>query len=107
MEQTNIAKYTISFGLSLALASVINALLVVAKEKVPAVMVGMQRLTGHHWISHSAIVLAVFTVGGWIFARSHGGQGMKMTANRLIITLVSGVSLGGLIILGFYFMGEL
>ncbi len=103
MEQTSLSKYTVSFGLSLALASVVNALLVAAKEKIPAVMAGMQRLTGHHWISHSAIVLAVFAVCGWMFAQ---GQGVRMTANRLIVTLVAGVSAGGLIILGFYLMGE-
>ena len=42
MENTRISKYTISFGLSLALASVMNALLVVAKEKIPTVMAGLQ-----------------------------------------------------------------
>jgi len=50
MENTSVSKYTISFGLSLALTSVINALLVVAKEKIPAVMTGLQKLTGHHWV---------------------------------------------------------
>jgi hypothetical protein len=106
MENTNVSRYTISFGLSLALASVVNALLVVAKEKVPAVMTGMQRLTGHHWISHSAIVLAVFAVFGWIFAQGRRGRGIRMTGNRLIVTLVFGIFAGGLIIFGFYFIGD-
>jgi hypothetical protein len=103
---TGVSRHTIAFGLSLALASVVNGLLVVAKEKVPAVMAGMQHLTGHHWISHSVIVLAVFAVFGWIFAWGNGGQGIRITANRMIAILVSGVIAGGLIIVGFYLIGD-
>ena len=106
MENTGVSKYTVSFGLSLALASVANALLVVAKEKTPAVLAGMEKLTGHQWVSHCAIVLGLFAFFGWLFAQANGGQGIKMTANRLIGTLVSGVATGGLIILGFYLIGD-
>jgi hypothetical protein len=106
METIGVSKYTISFGLSLALASVVDGLLVVAKEKVPAVMTGMQKLTGHHWISHSAIVLGLFVILGWIFAQADGGQGIKMTVNRFLGTMFSGVALGSVIILGFYLMGD-
>jgi len=106
MENNGLSKYTISFGLSVALASVANALLVVAKEKIPAVMTGMQKLTGHHWISHSAIILGIFAFFGWIFARANGGLGLGMTALSLIRTLVSGVAVGGLVIVGFYLIGD-
>jgi predicted ferric reductase len=106
MENTGVSKYTISFGLSLALASVANGLLVVAKEKIPAVLAGMQKLTGHHWVSHSAIILGLFAFFGWLFAQTNGGQGIKMTVNRLIGTLVAGVATGGLVILGFYLIGD-
>ena len=105
MENIKLPGYTISFGLSLALASVMNALLVVAKEKNPAVMTGMQRLTGHHWISHGVIVLGIFAVFGWMFAQCNGGRGIEFTVNRLISVLVSGVLIGGLIIVGFYAIG--
>lgn len=106
MENTGVSKHTISFGLSLALASVVNGLLVVAKEKIPAVQAGMQKLTGNHWISHGVIILGVFAVFGWLFGQANGGQGIKMTANRLISVLVAGVATGGLIILGFYLIGD-
>ncbi len=105
MENTAISKYTVSFGLSLALASVVNAILVVAKETCPTVMAGMQKLTGHHWVSHSAIVLILFAVLGWAFARAHGGRGVNISLNRLIATLVSAVAIGGLAIFGFYLTG--
>jgi hypothetical protein len=106
MENAGVSKYTISFGLSLAIASVANGLLVVAKEKIPAVLAGMQELTGHHWVSHSAIILAIFAFFGWLFGHANGGQGIKMTVNRLIGTLVSGVVIGGLVVLGFYLIGD-
>jgi hypothetical protein len=106
MENTSLSKYTISFGLSLALASVANGLLVIAKEKIPAVLAGMQKLTGHHWISHCVIILGLFLFFGWLFARVHVGQGVKITVNRLIAILVSGVATGSLLILGFYSIGE-
>jgi len=106
MENTSISKYTISFGLSLALASVVNALLVVAKEKIPIVMAGLQSLTGHHWVSHGVVILGLFAAFGWIFARANGGRGIGITVNRLISLFVSGVVTGGLIILGFYLIGD-
>ena len=106
MENTSVSKYTVSFGLSLALTSVINALLVVAKEKSPSVMAGLQKLTGHHWVSHIAIVLFLFAAFGWIFARANGGRGIQLTTNTLIRTLVSGVVIGGVLIMGFYLIGD-
>jgi hypothetical protein len=106
MENTGLSKFTISFGLSLALASVANGLLVAAKEKIPAVMAGMQKLTGHHWISHSVIILGLFAFFGWLFAQAHGGLGLRITVPRLVSALVSGVAIGGLVILGFYLMGD-
>jgi hypothetical protein len=106
METASISKYTISFGLSAALASVVNALLVVAKEKNQAVLAGMQKVTGHQWITHSAIILILFGFFGWLFARANGGEGLKMTVSRLIGTIMAGVVTGGLVIVGFYLIGD-
>ncbi len=106
MDNTGVSKYTISFGLSLALASIANGLLVIAKEKIPAVLTGMQKLTGHHWITHCVIILGLFAGGGALLARANGGQGIKMSANHLIRTLALGVVTGGLLILGFYLLGD-
>ena len=106
MEYTGVSKHTVSFGLALALASVANGLLVVAKEKIPAVLDGMQKLTGHHWVSHSVIVLGLFAGFGWLFAQANHGQGIKLSANRLIGTVMAGVATGSLIILGFYLIGD-
>ncbi len=106
MENTGVSKHTISFGLSLALASVVNGLLVIAKEKIPAVQTGMQKLTGHHWVTHGVIIIGLFAIFGWLFAQANGGQGIKMSASRLTGILVAGVVTGGLLILGFYLLGD-
>ena len=104
MENNRISKRTISFGLALVASCVINALLVVAKEKSPAVQAGMQRLTGHHWITHSVVVVVCFLMLGWLLARANGGQGIAMTADRLIKTIVGGLLAASAIIMGFYLM---
>jgi len=106
MENNAVSKYTISFGVSLALASVSNALLVIAKEKSPAVQAGMQRFTGQHWVTHAVVIIILFVFFGWLLARANRGQGLTMTVNRLIKTIVAGVFTASLIILGFYLAAD-
>jgi hypothetical protein len=100
MENNAVSKYTISFGLSLALSCVINALLVIAKEENPPVQAAMQKLTGSHWVTHSAIVLIFWVALGFLFAN------ITMPVNRLIKTIVTGVMASGLIIIGFYLIAD-
>jgi len=106
METSATSKYTTSFGLSLAISSVVNALIVIAKEKSPAVMAGMQKMTGHHWITHSAIVLILFVVFGFVLTGAGGSQGLRMSANRLLGTIMAGVVTASVIIVGFYLIGD-
>jgi heme/copper-type cytochrome/quinol oxidase subunit 2 len=106
MENTTLSKLTASFGLSAAVCAVLNALLVIAKESSKDVAAWMQRITGHHWITHVAMILVLFAIFGAGFARANGGQGPKMPANRLTGIVVSGVAAGVLIILGFYLVAD-
>ena len=106
MENNAVSKYTNSFGLSLALCAVLNALLVIAKESSKGVADWMQKITGHHWITHVAIVLVLFGVFGWCFGRTNGGQGPKMEVRRLTGIVFSGVVAGVLIVLGFYVIAD-
>jgi hypothetical protein len=99
-EDTAISKPTRSFGLSLAVCSVLNAFLVIAKEKSKTVSDGMQRMTGHHWITHVAMVLIFFIAFGWFFAVTNSGA--KMGANRLTNIVLAGVAGGVVMILSFY-----
>jgi heme/copper-type cytochrome/quinol oxidase subunit 2 len=102
MEKPAVSNHTTSFGLSLALCAVLNALLVIAKERSKDVADWMQKATGHHWITHAALVLILFAIFGWFFARTNSGQGPKMPVNRLSRIVLSGVVAGVLIVLGFY-----
>jgi hypothetical protein len=101
-----LSKCTIAFGLSLAVTSVTSALLVVAKELSPnRVMAWMSRLTGQHWVTHSAAAVLLFAILGFVFSLVNGGRGMRMDPGRLIALLTGGIVIGTIIIAGFYLLG--
>jgi hypothetical protein len=102
MENNSISKHTVSFGLSLALCAVLNGLLVIAKERSKAVAGLLQKVTGHHWITHVGVILILFVVFGGFFAAMHGGRGPQMPASRLTGTVVAGAVAGVILVLGFY-----
>jgi putative flippase GtrA len=106
LENTALSKQTISFGFSLAVCAVLNAFFVIAKEKNKAVADWMQRLTGHHWITHAGIILILYFILGLCFGGTKGGQASKLPANRLTNVVLSGVIAGVLIILGFYLISD-
>ena len=106
MENTNLSKASVSFGLSLAVTSIINAIIVAVKEKSDAVMNGMKKVTGHHWTTHVLLVLVLFVVFALIFGAMNGGKGKAITAGKLICTIVSGIAVAGLIIVGFYLFAD-
>jgi uncharacterized membrane protein len=106
MENNTVSKHTNSFGLSLALCAVLNALLVIAKESSKGVTAWMQKMTGHHWITHVAMILVLFALFGWGFAGTNSGQGPKMSVRRLTFVVSSGVVAGVLIVLAFYLIAD-
>jgi hypothetical protein len=65
-------------------------------------MGGMKKVTGHHWTTHSVIVIGLFLGLGALFGAAGRGRGMEMTANRLITTLLSAVAAATVMIVGFY-----
>ncbi len=103
---TTISRRSIAFGLALAIVCVVNAFIVVVKEKSAAVMDGMKKITGHHWTTHSLIVIVLFLGLGLLFSMARSGRGLEMTANRLIGTLVSSVALATMMIVGFYLFAD-
>ena len=104
MENTSLSRYTVSFGLSLALCSVANAVLVVVKEKSPAVMAFLQKILGHHWASQSVLIIALFLLLGWGLARLNSRHGPQLAAGKTLSLATAGVVLGGIIIMGFYLL---
>ncbi|HEY3901207.1 MAG TPA: hypothetical protein VGM54_21535 [Chthoniobacter sp.] len=106
MENNTISKRSIGFGLALAIASIINAIIVVVKERNDAIMNGMKKITGHHWTTHSLIVLVLFFALGGVLTLAKGGRGFDMSAGRLVGIVTSSVAAAGLIIVGFYLFGD-
>jgi uncharacterized membrane protein SirB2 len=103
MEQNEIGKYTRSFGLSFAITSVISALLVILKElNEESILAWMKAATGHHWVTHGVVNLIVFIVLGWALSRPNRGQGVKISAYVLAMSIVGAVVISGLLIMGFY-----
>jgi hypothetical protein len=105
-ENTGISRNTISFGLSLAVCSVLNAILVIAKEKSKAVSDWMQGMTGHHWITHVLMILVLFVFFGWLFARMNTAQEAGKSVRCVTNTVLAGVIASVVIILGFYLIAD-
>ena len=106
MENNNLSKYTVSFGLALAIGSVANALLVVAKEKSRAIQSEMQKLTGSHWTTHVVLVLILFFGIGFLFQNLKSGSCIAMPVNRLVRIILGGIIAGGAVIIGFYLLAD-
>lgn len=106
MQNDALSKQTVSFGLALAISSVVNALLVLGKEKSRAVQAVMQKLTGHHWVTHVTVVLLLFFAIGFLPLSFKGSPGNRISVNRLIKIIVGGISAAGVIITGFYLIAD-
>jgi hypothetical protein len=107
MEGNELGKFTRSFGLSLAITSVFSALLVVVKElNEHSVLAWMKAATGHHWVTHGVLDIILFVVLGLILAQTGGGRGVQISSKSLINTIIGAVVVSGLIIAGFYLIGD-
>ena len=102
-----IGKYTMSFGASLAITSMLSAVLVVVKElSENTVLSAMKNLTGHHWTTHGVLMVIAFVAIGFGLSKTNNGQGIKMAPDRLIAMIVGAIVLSGLIIAGFYLVAD-
>jgi uncharacterized membrane protein len=103
MEASPLSRTTVGFGWALALMSVFNAVLVIIKEKNPAVLTGLKKMAGHQWTGHVLIVLVLFFVLGWVFAKAGVGQ---QSANRVTKIVLAGTLAGAFLIVGFYLLAD-
>ena len=103
MEQTELGKYTRSFGLSLGITSLCSALLVIIKEThEETVLAWMKTVTLHHWVTHGLINLALFVVLGWALSRPNNGNGIRISPNALSLCIAGAVVISGVLIAGFF-----
>ena len=105
MENSEIGKYTKSFGLSFAITSIVSALLVILKESSEeGVLALMKAITGHHWVTQGLFNLILFVVLGWALSKANKGQGVKISANGLVSCIAGAVIISGILISGFYLL---
>lgn len=98
---TNPRKYIASFGLSLAFANLFNAALVILKETDAGVMGWMRAATGHHWVTHGAVVLALFLLLGMVLAGARPGRRAGELTGVAAAIAISTI-IGGLMIAAFF-----
>lgn len=94
----DIGVYPASFGVSLGIAGLFNALLVLVKETNSTVL-ALMNSAGNHWVTQSILDLVVFVVLG--FALIKWAETWRFKPNTVIVSAVGGVVIGGLIIAGF------
>jgi len=100
MTTTTLDKTTIGFGLSAAVVSILNTLLVIFKELTPPFKNGMASAMGHHWTTHGAMVIALFIVLGFVF--SGMAKPEFWSADKLGNTILWSVIVGGGALAAFY-----
>lgn len=90
-----------ALAVSAGITSVLSALLVILKESnEDTVLAWMKAATGHHWVTQGIIDLVLFVVIGILAARYI--DNLEDRSGLAIGTLIGGVALGGLIIVGFF-----
>jgi hypothetical protein len=100
MENSPMDKYTAGFGMSLAVTSVLSAIILVVKEENDAVMKSLKAALGHHWTTHGVIVIVCFFVLGFIFSAMR--LETKFDSHRMLKYIIWGVIISGLITAGFF-----
>ena len=100
MHNSTLGRMPSAFGLSVAVTSVLTALLVIAKETTPALKAWMKAFAGHHWTTHGLITLLVFVALALLLAQLRLSE--RLTTTALTLVLAGGIVLSGLLIFGFY-----
>jgi hypothetical protein len=100
-ENQALDKLSVGFGVSYLVASIFNALLIIAKETYAPLKDWMKSLFGHHWTTHGIFVIVLFVVLGYLFSKTNLVR--KVDADNTSGMVIAGTLLGGLIIVGFFF----
>ena len=100
MTNTTMEKYSAGFGLSLVITNLLNAVILVVKEKSASIMGGMKAALGHHWTTHGVILIIVFVLLGLIF--SSRNLGVTWGSQRMMNYIIWSVIISGVVIAGFF-----
>lgn len=99
MESGILSKSTAGFGLSLAIVSIFNGLLVIIKESYEPLLNWMKALTGHHWITHGIFDIVLFFVLGYLLSKSNVAQ--KYEADKMTNIIIGSTVIGVILVAGF------
>lgn len=102
MTSTALDKTTIGFGLSVAIMSILNTLLVIFKEMTPPFKKAMAETMGHHWTTHGVAVILLFIVLGFVLAGAVKPE--SWNGSRLGQTIAGSVILSAAVLAAFYLM---
>jgi len=102
MNASTLNARTRGFGLSVAITSIVSALLVIAKETNEGLLAFMKAVSVHHWVTHGVFDVLVFLVLGLALSRSNQGQGPNIADEKLITVVAAGFLLGCVAIAAFY-----
>jgi hypothetical protein len=102
MNASTLNARTRGFGLSVAITSIVSALLVIVKETNEGLLNFMKAVTVHHWVTHGIFDVLVFLALGVALSRSNQGQGPAIGDEKLTWTVVGGFLLGCVAIAAFY-----
>ena len=96
--------YTVGFGWSVAIVSLLSAILVVLKEKNESLMEWMKGAMGHHWITQGVFVIVLFLVLGFILSRILRQNAVSEKLQAVTLAIVTSTVISGLIIAGFFLL---
>jgi hypothetical protein len=102
MTSTTLDKTTIGFGLSAAVMSILNTLLVIFKELTPPFKAGMASAMGHHWTTHGVAVIVLFIVLGFVLSGAVKPE--SWSGSRLGQTIAGSVILSAAALAAFYLL---
>ncbi len=93
-------KFTAGFCMSYVIMSFVNSLIIIVKEKSPAVMTAMKSAMGHHWTTHGTIMIILFVVLGLAF--SNANVGTRWNPGKLLTFAICATVINIAIIAGYY-----
>jgi membrane-bound metal-dependent hydrolase YbcI (DUF457 family) len=102
MEKPSRDAYTSAFAVSFITTSVLSALLVVTKESYQGLKIWMKAFSGHHWITHSILVIVLFLLLGFLLMPLLSRR--QINLNVVSVMMVMGTLISGFIIAGFYLL---
>ncbi|MCX5852400.1 MAG: hypothetical protein NT072_10170 [Deltaproteobacteria bacterium] len=100
MTNASLNRLTVGFGLSVALMSLLNTLLVIVKDTNPPIKDAMKAASGHHWTTHGIIVIVLFIALGYGFSMVVKEE--DWTPLRIGKYIAWSIILSGMALVGFY-----